>query len=80
MVTFNEVIKFDYLCSQVAYPFCVFFGSKNEPSCFSRNAEIGSRLFFQPATLMIYILALLMTSIMIHNIKVKYTAVGRKEI
>jgi hypothetical protein len=35
---------------------------------------------FEPATLVIHFIALIMTAIMIFHIKSKYTAVGRKEI
>ena len=37
-------------------------------------------LLFEPATLVIHVIALIMTAIMIFHIKSKYTAVGRKEI
>ncbi|KAG1097623.1 hypothetical protein G6F42_018147 [Rhizopus arrhizus] len=51
-----------------------------EPICYSRNVEVAGLLVFQPATLMMNIVALCMTSIMIYHVKTKYTAVGRKEI
>jgi hypothetical protein len=51
-----------------------------EPICYSRNVDLEGVLVFQPATFIMYIVALGMTSIMIYNIKSKYTAVGRKEI
>ncbi|KAI8359123.1 chitin synthase III catalytic subunit [Choanephora cucurbitarum] len=51
-----------------------------EPICYSRNVEMAGYLVFQPATLMMDLLALSMTSVMIYHVKTKYTAVGRKEI
>ncbi|KAK4509892.1 uncharacterized protein ATC70_007196 [Mucor velutinosus] len=51
-----------------------------EPICYSRNVEMAGLFVFQPATLMMNIVALCMTSIMIYHVKTKYTAVGRKEI
>lgn len=62
-------------------PLCPLVGSSSvEPICYSRNVEVASTLVFEPATLMIHLVALVMTSIMIFHIKSKYTAVGRKEI
>jgi hypothetical protein len=51
-----------------------------EPFCYARNVELNGTLIFEPATLVIYLMGLVMTGIMIYNIKAKYTAVGRKEI
>jgi hypothetical protein len=72
--------SFDYFCNQVVMPFCALVGEKIEPKCYARNIDIGGNLLFQPATLAILFIALIMTSIMIYHIKSKYTAVGRKEI
>lgn len=74
--------SFDYFCSQVTLPICPLVGPSSgiEPKCYSRNIELGNSLIFQPATLVILLIALIMTFIMILNIKSKYTAVGRKEI
>jgi Chitin synthase export chaperone len=68
----------------------------SSPLCYSRNIDIGGFLLFQPgisynifclclfivflATLIIILIALVMTFIMIYNIRRKYTAVGRKEM
>ncbi|ORZ33232.1 chitin synthase III catalytic subunit [Catenaria anguillulae PL171] len=71
---------FDDICAQVAYPLCPLVGQGVEPTCYSRNIEVAGKLLFQPATLVVYIIALIMTLIMIYHIKSKYTAVGRKEI
>ncbi|EIE76595.1 hypothetical protein RO3G_01299 [Rhizopus delemar RA 99-880] len=51
-----------------------------EAMCYSRNVEIGGLIIFQPATLIMNIVALCMTSVMVYHVKTKYTAVGRKEI
>ncbi|KAJ3407519.1 Chitin synthase, class 7 [Chytridiales sp. JEL 0842] len=75
--------SFDYFCSQVALPLCPLVGQQGgiEPQCYGRNVEFaGGMLVFSPATLVIHIIALIMTGIMIYNIKSKYTAVGRKEM
>ncbi|KAI8926393.1 chitin synthase III catalytic subunit [Entophlyctis helioformis] len=73
--------SFDYVCNQLALPLCTLVGDSNqEPLCYSRNIEIAGTLIFEPATLVIHIIALVMTAIMIFHIKSKYTAVGRKEI
>lgn len=73
---------FNSICERVALTVCPLVGAEEgiEPTCYSRNVEIAGTLIFQPATIIIHIIALIMTSIMIYHIKSKYTAVGRKEI
>ncbi|CAJ0628947.1 10235_t:CDS:2 [Entrophospora sp. SA101] len=79
MVQFGD---FRDICEMVALTVCPLVGAVEgiEPTCYSRNVEIVKTLIFQPATIIIHIIALVMTSIMIYHIKSKYTAVGRKEI
>ncbi|KAI9138069.1 chitin synthase III catalytic subunit [Paraphysoderma sedebokerense] len=72
--------KFEDICQSIAYTLCPLVGSGTEPLCYSRNIEFSGSLIFQPATIVIYLIALVMTCIMIYHIKSKYTAVGRKEI
>ncbi|KAJ3254022.1 Chitin synthase, class 7 [Boothiomyces macroporosus] len=72
--------SFDYFCNQIGLSLCPLVGNGREPSCYSRNIQIGGVLIFEPATLVVHVVALVMTSIMISHIKFKYTAVGRKEI
>ncbi|KAL7746424.1 Chitin synthase, class 7 [Sorochytrium milnesiophthora] len=72
--------QFDDVCSQVAYSACPLVGQGVEPLCYSRNLDFSGTLIFQPATLVMYVIAVVMTCIMIYHIKSKYTAVGRKEI
>jgi len=72
--------SFDYFCNSIVMPLCALVGEKVEPKCYARNIDVGGNLLFQPATLAILFVALVMTSIMIYHIKSKYTAVGRKEI
>ncbi|CAG8621409.1 5940_t:CDS:2 [Dentiscutata heterogama] len=73
---------FTTICETVALTVCPLVGREEgiEPECYSRNVEIAGTLIFQPATIIIHVIALVMTSIMIYHIKSKYTAVGRKEI
>eukprot|EP00158_Paraphelidium_tribonemae_P002765 Partr_v1_DN25646_c0_g1_i3_m4754 putative Chaperone required for the export of the chitin synthase chs3 from the endoplasmic reticulum (By similarity) len=71
---------FDVFCKQVSLTVCPLVGEKLEPSCYSRNVELGGSIVFQPASIIIHLIALIMTGIMIYHIKSKYTAVGRKEI
>jgi hypothetical protein len=73
---------FNRICQEIALTLCPLVGADEgiEPTCYSRNIEIAGTLIFQPATIIIHVIALIMTSIMIYHIKSKYTAVGRKEI
>ena len=70
---------FSYVCSQVALSTCALVNTV-EPTCYSRNIELGTKLIFEPAVLVVNLIALGMTMVMIYHIKQKYTAVGRKEI
>jgi len=74
--------SFNDICETAALVICPLIGTAQgiEPSCYSRNVEIGGNLLFQPATCFIHIVAIIMTGIMIFHIRSKYTAVGRKEI
>ncbi|KAI1314995.1 Chitin synthase, class 7 [Mortierella claussenii] len=73
---------FNYVCSRVSLSLCPLVGSPDgiEPLCYSRNVRLADTLIFQPSTIIIHIIALVMTAIMIYHIRSKYTAVGRKEI
>jgi len=79
MVQFGS---FDDICATAALVVCPLVGANQgiEPTCYSRNVDIGSTLIFQPATSFVHIVAIIMTAIMILHIRSKYTAVGRKEI
>jgi len=74
--------SFDGICQQAALVICPLVGSSQgiEPTCYSRNVEIGTTLIFQPAACFVHIVAIIMTIIMIFHVRSKYTAVGRKEI
>ncbi|CAO3622601.1 unnamed protein product [Cunninghamella blakesleeana] len=82
-ITFSfEAFSFTGICQTVALTLCPLIGSTNgiEPVCYSRNVDLAGNLVFQPATLIIDIVAIIMAAIMIYHIRSKYTAVGRKEI
>jgi len=79
MVQFGS---FDDICQTAALVVCPLVGASQgiEPNCYSRNVELASTIFFQPATCFVHVVAIIMTGIMIYHIRSKYTAVGRKEI
>ncbi|KAF8959797.1 chitin synthase III catalytic subunit [Flammula alnicola] len=74
--------SFNGVCETAALVICPLVGSAQgvEPTCYSRNVDIGGTLIFQPSTSFVHIVAIIMTAIMIIHIRSKYTAVGRKEI
>lgn len=74
--------NFNYICSTVSLTLCPLVGDADgiEPICYSRNVRLVDTLIFQPSTLIVHFIALIMTAIMIYHIRSKYTAVGRKEI
>lgn len=67
------------ITNYTALPLCPLV-EQGDPLCYSRNIELGGQLIFEPATLVVNLVALIMTAIMIYYVKQKYTAVGRKEI
>lgn len=75
--------SFNWVCNSVPLSVCPLTAGRIdniEPQCYARNINIGNLLVFQPATLVVIIVAVIMTAIMIYHIKTKYTAVGRKEM
>ncbi|KAJ7637517.1 chitin synthase III catalytic subunit-domain-containing protein [Mycena rosella] len=74
--------SFNSICETAALVICPLVGTDQgiEPSCYSRNVDVGGTLIFQPSTCFVHIVAIIMTAIMILHIRSKYTAVGRKEI
>lgn len=77
-----EFGSFNAICERAALIICPLVGTDQgiEPTCYSRNVDIGGTLLFQPSTCFVHIVAIIMTIIMILHIRSKYTAVGRKEI
>ncbi|KAL0950564.1 hypothetical protein HGRIS_007366 [Hohenbuehelia grisea] len=77
-----EFGSFNKICETAALVICPLVGTDQgiEPSCYSRNVDVGGTLIFQPSTCFVHIVAIIMTAIMIYHIRSKYTAVGRKEI
>ncbi|OMJ17924.1 Chitin synthase export chaperone [Smittium culicis] len=62
---------------------CLLVGDSplgTKPACYARNIEIGGLIIFQAATLIINVIAIIMTFIMIWHVRTKYTAVGRREM
>ncbi|KII86256.1 hypothetical protein PLICRDRAFT_43838 [Plicaturopsis crispa FD-325 SS-3] len=77
-----EFGSFDKICETAALVVCPLMGGNQgiEPTCYSRNVDLGGTLIFQPSTCFVHVGAIIMTAIMIYHIRSKYTAVGRKEI
>ncbi|KAK9764707.1 Chitin synthase, class 7 [Basidiobolus ranarum] len=78
-----EFGSFESICRTISLTVCPLVGPldhRTVPSCYSRNIDIVGFILFQPGTFTVYLVALIMTVIMIYNIRMKYTAVGRKEM
>ncbi|KAI8897869.1 chitin synthase III catalytic subunit-domain-containing protein [Globomyces pollinis-pini] len=69
--------SFDSICDQLGLSFCTML--RREPLCYARDLELGISIF-QPATIAVHFVSLIMTIIMIKHVNVKYTAIGRKEM
>ncbi|PVU90813.1 hypothetical protein BB559_004435 [Furculomyces boomerangus] len=75
--------SYDEVCSRIQMAVCLLVGESSfgiKPECYARNIEVGGLIIFQAATLIVNIIAIIMTFIMIWHVKTKYTAVGRREM
>ncbi|EIE80593.1 hypothetical protein RO3G_05298 [Rhizopus delemar RA 99-880] len=72
-----DALTFNGICKTIAISLCPLIGQYNgiEPVCYSRNVELSGNIIFQPSTLIIDVVAIIMTMIMIYHIRSKYTAV-----
>ncbi|EIE76168.1 hypothetical protein RO3G_00872 [Rhizopus delemar RA 99-880] len=72
-----DALSFNGICKTIAISLCPLIGQYNgiEPVCYSRNVELSGNIIFQPSTLIIDVVAIIMTMIMIYHIRSKYTAV-----
>ncbi|KAI9471932.1 MAG: chitin synthase III catalytic subunit [Benjaminiella poitrasii] len=77
-----DALNFNGICKTIAISLCPLIGQYDgiEPVCYSRNVELSGNIIFQPSTLIMDVVAIIMTMIMIYHIRSKYTAVGRQEI
>jgi len=76
--------SFDGPCAAVALVTCPLLGKDGvgyAPTCFARNFEFQAThfLLFQPASLILRFLILLIAVVIVIHVKFKYTAVGRTE-
>ncbi|KAJ9066564.1 Chitin synthase, class 7 [Entomophthora muscae] len=74
--------SFKGLCEIAPLPLCrlVEGNYANGPKCYSRSIDTQTFVIFQPATLALEMVSLIMTVFMIIHIRTKYTAIGRREI
>ncbi|KAI8971468.1 chitin synthase III catalytic subunit [Mycotypha africana] len=79
---FFDALNFNGICRTIALSLCPLIGEHDaiEPVCYSRNVDLGGNIIFQPSTLIIDVVAIIMVLIMVYHIRSKYTAVGRQEI
>jgi len=76
--------SFDGPCAAAALVTCPLLGKDGvgfAPTCFARNFEYQAThfLLFQPASLVLRFLILIIAVVMVVHVKCKYTAVGRTE-
>lgn len=85
--------QFEYICTRAALPLCSLIGPYHSsdtinavtttgifPDCFARSIDMANTIIFQIGNAFINIGGLAVLSIIIFNIRTKYTAIGRKEI
>ncbi|KAI8874775.1 hypothetical protein K501DRAFT_221670 [Backusella circina FSU 941] len=72
-----DALSFNGICKTIAISLCPLIGQYDgiEPICYSRNVELSGNIIFQPSTLIMDCVAIIMTLIMIYHIRSKYTAV-----
>ncbi|KAJ1921936.1 Chitin synthase, class 7 [Mycoemilia scoparia] len=74
---------YDDICHNIQMAACPLLGDGPlgmVPECYARNVSVNDQPVFQMATIIIDVIAIIMTIIMIYHIRSKYTAVGRKEM
>lgn len=81
--------SFNSICAKTPFPLCslVASGVANSdfqrgivPLCYARPVEIANTMIFQLGNAIVHIGALFILLIIIFNIRVKYTAIGRSEM
>ncbi|KAK9468942.1 chitin synthase III catalytic subunit [Lipomyces arxii] len=84
--------SFASICSHVPIPLCALVGPYNKvenlgldengvgSQCYARSIDLANTVIFQTGTGFANIGALVMTAMMIFNVRSKYTAVGRREL
>ncbi|ORX64183.1 hypothetical protein K493DRAFT_327538 [Basidiobolus meristosporus CBS 931.73] len=74
---------FNHICQTMSLPLCPLVGpveSRILSSCMARNLDVGGYLIFNPGTLAVYIVVIIITGFIIYCTRTKYTAVGREEM
>ncbi|KAG7910986.1 hypothetical protein KL906_001366 [Ogataea polymorpha] len=80
---------FSAICTKTSLPLCTLVNplhSTNNsfpgiiPECYARTVDISNTLIFQIGTAFIHIATLIVTLMIIYNVRLRYTAVGRKEM
>lgn len=81
--------SFDSICSKTAFPLCSVLGSVDPhlsftrgilPECYSRSVELANTMIFQIGNAFVHFGGLIITLIIIFNVRAKYTAIGRAEM
>ncbi|KAK9703527.1 Chitin synthase, class 7 [Basidiobolus ranarum] len=75
--------QFNHVCQTMSLPLCPLVGPIQEraySTCIARNLDVGGYLIFNPGTLAVYILVMIITGFIIYCTRTKYTAVGREEM
>lgn len=80
--------SFDTICNKTSFPLCSVVGAVNDtyfsrgivPECYARSVEFANTMIFQIGNAFIHFGGLIITLIIIFNIRAKYTAIGRKEM
>lgn len=71
------------LCQAAPLTVCPYIDNSLglDPICYARSMTLGdNKAVFEVATLIVYVLTLVLCIFMIYSIKTKYTAIGRKEM
>lgn len=81
--------SFDHICNKTALPLCSVVGAVNQsaffqrgivPDCYARSVELANTMIFQIGNAFVHFGGLIISLIIIFNVRAKYTAIGRKEM
>ncbi|KAH3668200.1 hypothetical protein OGAPHI_001954 [Ogataea philodendri] len=80
---------FSGICARTSLPLCTLVSPLHDfntsfpgilPDCYARTVDVSNTLIFQIGTAFIHISSLIVTLMIIYNVRLRYTSVGRKEM
>lgn len=83
------MFNFNSICSKTLFPLCSLIAAVSPeddfqrgvvPLCYARSVELANTMIFQIGNAFVHIGTILILLVIIFNVRVKYTAIGRSEM